>query len=127
MAKTKQSVVFKYFSKCDTTQYFICQVKVGGGNCNVKIGKKTFKLRRHLERNHSQVYKEVDDQDRQINNARSKNQFEKNSRNSREMIVKFFSNEKVNISMTKDKFKQHVIKMVVENWNPLTFFRQKDF
>ena len=118
MAKTKQSVVFKYFSKCDTTQYFICRVKVGEGICNVKIGKKTFNLNRHLEQNHPEVYKEVDGQDRQNNSAGSKNQSEKNSRNSKEMIVKFFPNEKVTVSMTNNKFKQHIIEMVVENRNP---------
>ena len=122
MAKVKQSAVFKYFSKSDTTKYFICQVKVGEGICNVKIGEKTFNLKRHLEQNHPEIYKEVDGQDRENNTLRSKNQSLQNSSNPVETIAKFFQNKKVTVSMTKDKFKQHIIEMVVENGIPLTFF-----
>ena len=64
----------------------------------------------------------MDGQNRQNNSAESKNQYEKNSRNSRETIAKFYPNEKVTISMTKDKFDQHIIEMIVENGIPLTFF-----
>ena len=127
MIKTKLLVVFKYFSKCDATQYFVCQVKLSKGICNAKIGEKTFNLKKHLERNHPEIYKEVNAQDRQNNNAGSKNLYEKKSRNSKETIAKFFPNEKVTISMIKDKFKQHIIEMVVENGILLTFFPQKDF
>ena len=95
--------------------------------CNAKIREKTFNLKRHLERNHPEVYKGVDDQDRQYNSAGSKNQDEKNGRDSREAMAKFFSNEKFTISMTKDKFKQHILKIVVENGIPLTCFSLKGF
>ena len=73
MAKVKQSAVFKHFFKSDTTKYFICQVKVGEGICNAKMGEKTFNLKRHLERNHLEIYKEVDGQDKENNTLRSKN------------------------------------------------------
>ena len=63
--------------------------------CNAIIGEKTFNLKRHPERNHPEVYQEGDGQDRQNkNSAGSKNQYEKNSRNSRETMAKFFLNEK---------------------------------
>ena len=88
---------------------------------------KNFNLKRHLERNHPIVYKGVDDQDKQNKSARSKNQYEKNSRNSRKTMAKFFFKRKFTISMTKDKFKQHVIEMVIENGIPLTFFSLKGF
>jgi len=121
MATIKKSTVFKYFSKSDATEDFVCQVEVNEGICNAKIGKKTFNLKRHLERNHPAVYKEVDDQDRENKCAGYANQTTKDSKTPRETIEKFFPNEKVTVSMTKDKFKQHIIDMVVENGIPLTF------
>ena len=127
MAKVKQSAVFKYFSKSDTTKYFICQVKVVEGICNAKIGEKTFNLKRHLKRNHPEIYKKVDGQERENNTLWSKNQSLQNSSNPVETIAKFFQNKKVSVSMTKDKFKQHIIEMVVENDIPLTFFSSKGF
>ena len=127
MVKVKQSAVFKYFSKSDTTKYFICQVKVGEDICNAKIDEKTFNLKRHLEQNHPEIYKEVDSQDRENNTLRSKNQSLQNSSNPVETIAKFFQNKRVTVSMTKDKFKQHIIEMVVENGIPLTFFSSKGF
>jgi len=127
MAKIKKSTVFKYFSKSDATEDFVCQVEVNEGICNVKIGKKNFNLKRHLERNHPAVYKEVDDQDRENKCAGYANQSTKDSKTPRETIEKFFPNEKVTVSMTKDKFKQHIIDMVVENGIPLTFFSSKGF
>jgi len=47
MAKIKKSIVFKYFSKSDTTEDFVCQVEVHEGICNAKIGKKPSNATKH--------------------------------------------------------------------------------
>ena len=84
-------------------------------------------MKTHLERNHIEIYKEVDGQEGENNTLRFKNQSLQNSSNPLETIAKFFQTKKVTISMAKNKFKQHIIEMVVENGIPLTFFSSKGF
>lgn len=57
--KTNKSAVFKYFKETEDDNEFICQVTKDGIICNVKTSAKTSNLKRHLERQHINIFKSV--------------------------------------------------------------------
>ena len=91
----------------------ICQVKQNGDVCGTKLGSKKFNLKHHLERYHKNIFKSiVEEEQMQIN---SSNHNSSRPASQQQCLTKFFQSEKISVSMTKEKFKRHVIQLVVNN------------
>ncbi|KAM5125247.1 LOW QUALITY PROTEIN: uncharacterized protein ACMZJ9_022334 [Mantella aurantiaca] len=85
-------------------------------------------LKRHLQRFHPKVLEALNEKDSNENIAStSVTKNVQKSTGEQSQIRKFFIPDKVTISMTPEKFKQHIIEMVVKNSVPLSFFSQTAF
>ncbi|CAK8682943.1 unnamed protein product [Clavelina lepadiformis] len=82
-----------------------------------------FNLERHIERHHPDIFKTVLEEE-QPNN---KEDIQDSSTSKQQMLSQYFHSEKVNVSMTKEKFKRHVIQLVVDNGVALTLFSSPAF
>ena len=107
----KQEIVH-YFEK-DRKGGYICQVEKNEETCKAKLGPKKYNLKRHLERFHPELYKhhvaaeqaQTKQSDATCSAAANKQQPTSN----------FFRNEKLTLSMTKKKFKRHLVQLIVDN------------
>ena len=81
--------------------------------CKAKLGPKKYNLKRHLERFHSEFYKHhVAAEQAQMMQSDATSSA---AANKQQTISNFFRNEKFTLSMTKEKFKRHLIQLVVGN------------
>lgn len=135
--RQKKSAVFEYFVLNEDKSFFVCQVKNGGEQCKANISAysaskehkgnaptRASNLKRHLQRKHLDIYKSVEEKDKFQDPCNSTS---KNAHQIQKPLTKYFMNEKVTISMTAEKFKKHIIELVVMNTVPLTLFSSPAF
>ncbi|KAM5158321.1 LOW QUALITY PROTEIN: uncharacterized protein ACMZJ9_009610 [Mantella aurantiaca] len=106
-----------------------CDAKIssfGGPDKNAPT--RASNLKRHLQHFHPKVLEALNEKDSNENIAStSVTKNVQKSTGEQSQIRKFFIPDKVTISMTPEKFKQHIIEMVVKNSVPLSFFSQTAF
>ena len=91
--------------------------------CRVKLGSKLFNLEHHIERHHPDIFKSVVEEEQ----AKKQEVVQKSSANKQQKLSKYFQSEKITVSMTKEKFKHHLIQLVMENEVPLKLFSSPAF
>ena len=122
--KCSKSAVFKYFKEVEGTLELICRVKnKDGSTCNVRMSAKTSNLKRHLERQHKEVFKWVKEQ--AMPEVHKKDSPTTSNRQS--SLSQYFSNKKVSISMTKEQLKRQISKLVVDDGVALQLFSSPAF
>ena len=57
--KPKKSAVFKHFKKSDEEGKLICQIKDGEKVCNENVSAKASHVKRHVDRKHPDIGKEI--------------------------------------------------------------------
>ncbi|KAM9308920.1 LOW QUALITY PROTEIN: uncharacterized protein PAF06_013141 [Gastrophryne carolinensis] len=139
---TTKSTVYEHFALSSDGKHYVCQCirkdDDGEKQCDAKISSfsgpdknaptRASNLKRHLQRLHPKVLEAVNEKD--INENIASTSVTKNVQKStgeQSQIRKFFISDKVTISMTPEKFKHHIIEMVVKNSVPLSFFSQTAF
>jgi len=94
-----------------------------GDVCRAKLGSKLFNLKGHIERHHPDIFKcNVEEEQ-----AKKQAVVQKGSTSKQQTLSKYFQSEKITVSMTKEKFKHHLIQLVVENGVPLKLFSSRGF
>ena len=124
---SKKSAVFKHFKKSEEEGKLMCQIKDGEKVCNEKVSAKTSNMKRHVDRKHPDIGKEISAEDAAAKHTGVTQVAASAKEPQQAPISSFFSSEKVTIFMTKEKLEQCIIKMVVENGIPLSFFSSKGF
>lgn len=76
-------------------------------------------LKRHLLRFHSEILEIVHQKDKMILELS-----QKKKETSQTLLPKCFTSGKVAVAMTKERFKHHIIEMIMENRVPFSFFSQ---
>ncbi|CAK8690142.1 unnamed protein product [Clavelina lepadiformis] len=112
---SQKSSVVNYFERVDGEGY-ICQIEKNEEICGAKLGLKMFNLKRHIERHHPDIFKTVLEED-----------IQDSSTSKQQMLSQYIHSEKINLSMTKEKFKRHLIQLVVDNGVALTLFSSPAF
>lgn len=141
-----KSAVFEYFTVSTDGNYFICHCKKGntedGENeqfcgsqirsytsSDKKLPTKTGKmsnLKRHLQRFHPEILEIVNKKDSEVSKVILSG--DKNcTMGQMSPLTSFFASNKVTVTMTSDRFKKHIIEMVVKNSIPLSFFSKPAF
>ncbi|XP_044134821.1 AP-4 complex subunit mu-1 isoform X1 [Bufo gargarizans] len=133
---TTKSTVYEHFASSSDGKHYVCQCirkdDDGEKQCDAKIssfsgpGKnaptRASNLKRHLQRFHPKVLEAVNEKDGNENIAStSGTKNVQKSTGEQSQIRKFFISDKVTITMTPEKFKHHIIEMVVKNSVPLSF------
>ena len=109
--KAKKTGIFCHFEEVEVG--LICQVKQNEDACGTKLGSKKFNLKHHLERYHKDIFNSiVEEEQMQIN---SSNHNSSRPASQQKSLTKFFQSEEISVSMTKKKFKRHLIQLVVDN------------
>ena len=99
--KAKKFDVACYFEKLN--EVYVCQSENDGVICSEKLGLKVFNLRRHIQRHHPDIFKcNVEEEETK---KQEDVQTCSSGKRKQQMLSKYFWNEKVTVSMTKDKFK----------------------
>ncbi|KAM9301722.1 LOW QUALITY PROTEIN: uncharacterized protein PAF06_014937 [Gastrophryne carolinensis] len=139
---TTKSTVYEHFALSSDGKHYVCQCirkdDDGEKQCDAKISSfsgpdknaptRASNLKRHLQRFHPKVLEAVNEKDSNENIAStSVTKNVQKSTGEQSQIRKFFISDKVTISMTPEKFKHHIIEMVVKNSVPLSFFSQTAF
>jgi len=100
-----------YFKK-DEKGGCTCQVEKDEDICGAELkSSKTYNLKRHLERFHKDIHKLVLEEEQ----AKLKLKEPASSVKEQSNITNYFSSEKINVVMTKEKFKRHLIQLVVHH------------
>ena len=111
-----------HFQKVDGEGY-VCQIEKNGDVCRAKLGSKLFNLKGHIERHHPDIFKcNVEEEQ-----AKKQAVVQKGSTSKQQTLSKYFQSEKITASRTNEKFKQHLIQLVVENGVPLKLFSSLGF
>lgn len=116
-------------------KYYQCQCVVGDDDgekvCDAKFSSFTGEknrntpsrasnLKRHLQRFHPKVFEAVLEKDNTSIPSTSAKKDQKSSGD--QTLSKFFTTDKITITMTPEKFKRHISEMVVKNSVPVSFF-----
>ena len=115
--ETKKCTVASHFQKVDGEGY-VCQIEKNGDACRAKLKSKLFNLKRHIERHHPDIFKSIVEEEQ----AKKQAVVRKDSTSKQQTLSKYFQSEKITVSMTKKKFKHHLIQLVAENGVPLKLF-----
>lgn len=123
-----KSALFNYFKTTPDGKFYECQCYTKEGDteqmCNAQFTAcKTSNLKRHLHRNHPQILDEV-------NKAGMKRKIDTPSSSSNLIqlgLSEFYNSDKITVTMTAEIFKGALIKMVVQNSIPISFFSQPTF
>ena len=126
MSNTRWSTVYDYFE--DEENLFRCKVSKKDSACcgtsinKLKEGSSSSNLKRHLKRHHPQQYKSVEQKD-------SKKVKLQQQPKGQTAIPAYFpkSNKKAIASISYDDFKSGMLKMLVYNGVPLSFFQGDGF
>ncbi|KAM9329115.1 LOW QUALITY PROTEIN: uncharacterized protein PAF06_019636 [Gastrophryne carolinensis] len=131
---TTKSTVYEHFALSSDGKHYVCQCirkdDDGEKQCDAKISSfsgpdknaptRASNLKRH--RFHPKVLEAVNEKDSNENIAStSVTKNVQKSTGEQSQIREFFISDKVTISMTPEKFKHHIIEMVVKNSVPLSF------
>ena len=120
--ETKKCTVASHFQKVDGDGY-VCQIEKNGDVCRTKLGSKLFNLKHHIERHHPDIFKcNVEEEQ-----AKKQAVVQKGSTSKQQTLSKYFQSETITVLMTKEKFKHHLIQLVVENGVPLKLFSSPGF
>jgi len=120
--ETKKGTAASHFQKVDGEGY-VCQIEKNGDACRVKLGLKLFNLKRHIKWHHPDIFKSTVEEEQ----AKKQAVVQKGSTSKQQTLSKYFQNEKITMSMTKEKFKHHPIQLVEENGVPLKLFSSPGF
>jgi len=116
--ESKKCTVASHFQKVDGEGY-VCQIEKHGDVCRAKLGSKLFNLKRHIEGHHPDIFKSIVEEEQAI--------VQKGSTSKQQTLSKYFQSETITVLMTKEKFKHHLIQLVVENGVPLKLFSSPGF
>ncbi|KAM9330121.1 LOW QUALITY PROTEIN: uncharacterized protein PAF06_009560 [Gastrophryne carolinensis] len=125
---TTKSTVYEHFALSSDGKHYVCQCISSFSGPDKNAPTRASNLKRHLQRFHPKVLEAVNEKD--SNEKIASTSVTKNVQKStgeQSQIRKFFISDKVTISMTPEKFKHHIIEMVVKNSVPLSFFSQTAF
>jgi len=141
--KKSKSSVFDFFSLSDDQKQFLCQCVTYNKDeeiaCNVKISNSTAgtskanapsrasNLKRHLKYRHPDIFDKVTKQDEERQQQQQTQASSSNSRQSSMSSYISIESSKLTISMSKEKFKDYLVQMVVHNSIPLRFFSSAAF
>ena len=101
--------------QCHTCNSVIRKVKQGSTSANLKM---------HLKRHHPQAFDRVEEKDSEVT-KKTKLQKEKGQSSMTSFFKK--SNRKATASITEEDFTYGILKMIVYNGVPLTFFQDDRF
>ena len=136
--KKSKSSVFDFFSLSDDQKHFLCQCvtykKDKEITCNVKISKptagtlkanaspRTSSLKRHLKYQRPNILEKVTKQDEERQQQQQTQASSSSSRRSSLSSYMSIEISKQTILKSKEKFKDHLLQMVIHNSIPLSFF-----
>ena len=120
--ETKKYTVASHFQKADGEGY-ACQIEKNRDVGRAKLELKFFNLKRHIERHHFEIFKSVVEEEQ----AKKQAVAQKGSTSKQQTLSKYFQSEKITVSMTKEKFKQHLFQLAVENGVPPKLFSSPAF
>ena len=128
MSRNRWSVVYEHFF--EEGYNFRCRAMLDQNHtCNsvipkLKQGSMSANLKRLLKRHHRQAFDRVEEKDSEVS-KKTKLQKEKGQSS----MTSFFntSNRKVTASTTKEDFTNGILKMIVYNGVPLSFFQDNGF
>lgn len=141
--KKINSAVFEHFTITEDGKHYQCQCLLSDDDgekvCDAKLSSFTgseknspsraSNLKRHLQRFHPAVLEAVLKKDKSTNITSSASTSAKRAISGGEQtqITKFIKTDKLTVTMTSEKFKKHIIEMVVNNSTPVSFFSQPAF
>lgn len=129
MSNTRWSTVYDYFE--DEESLFRCKVSIRDSVCcgasikKLKQGSSSSNLKRHLKRHHPEQFKSVELKDTECNKKLKLQQ----QPTGQTAISAYFSktNKKATASISQEDFKTGILKMLVYNGVPLSFFQDDGF